>query len=104
MQSCEMLRVLPAEKQLTPHVCSEGARSYRDAALLFWCMDILEIDQDKLSKDDPLLFRELQGYCTLCRNKDRCSRDIAHHFAGRWSEWHAYCPNSATLVSISAAQ
>ncbi len=44
-------------------------RYFFDASLLFRCMDLLEVDRSDLERDDPLLFRELQGVCTLCRSK-----------------------------------
>ena len=33
---------------------------YLDAGLLFCCMDMLQIDHNKLMRDEPLLYRELQ--------------------------------------------
>jgi hypothetical protein len=44
-------------------------RSPHDSGLLFCCMDVLQIDHNKLAQDEPLLYRELQGVCTLCPNK-----------------------------------
>lgn len=41
------------------------ARYFFDASLLFRCMDMLPVDRSDLARDDPLLFRELQGVCTL---------------------------------------
>ena len=46
-----------------------------DASLLFRRMAALQIDRDELASNDPLLFRELQAVCTLCRSKERC--DVA---------------------------
>jgi hypothetical protein len=43
-----------------------------DASLLFRRMAALQVDRDELVSDDPLLFRELQALCTLCRSKERC--------------------------------
>jgi len=48
-----------------------------DASLLFRRMAALQIDRDELASNDPLLFRELQGLCTLCRSKERCVFDLA---------------------------
>jgi len=48
-----------------------------DASLLFRRMAALQIDRDELASNDPLLFRELQGLCTLCRSKERCVLDLA---------------------------
>jgi hypothetical protein len=78
---------------------------YFDASLLFRCMDMLQIDRSKLMRDEPLLYRELQGVCTLCPNKKDCSFDLARGFDGiAWDEWWLHCPNSAMLTTIGALQ
>ena len=41
-------------------------RNPHDASLLFCCMDVLQIDHSKLAREEPLLYRELQGICSLC--------------------------------------
>ncbi len=81
------------------------ARYCYDASLLFRRMAILQIDRDELASDDPLLFRELQGLCTLCRSKGRCVRDLAleGNGAGR-QDWREYCPNARTLNALGAVQ
>jgi hypothetical protein len=76
-----------------------------NGGLLLRCMDMLQIDRNELAKDDPLLFRELQGRCALCRDRETCERELAHEFDDAdWTEWRAYCPNSATLTTIGAVQ
>jgi hypothetical protein len=80
-------------------------RSPYDASLLFCCMHVLQIDHNKLAQDEPLLYRELQGVCTLCPNKRDCAFDLSKEFDGmRWDEWWLYCPNSAMLTTIGALQ
>jgi hypothetical protein len=80
-------------------------RGAHDAGLLFCCMDVLQIDHNKLAQDEPLLHRELQGVCTLCPNKRDCAFDLTGGFDGmRWDEWWLYCPNSAMLTTIGALQ
>jgi hypothetical protein len=77
----------------------------QDADLLFCCMAMLQIDRSRLMRDEPLLYRELQGVCTLCPNKQDCSFDLASGFDSvRWDEWWLYCPNSAMLTTIGALQ
>jgi hypothetical protein len=86
-------------------VTPKRRRNSHDAGLLFCCMDVLQIDHSKLARDEPLLYRELQGVCTLCPNKRNCSFDLAGGFDGmRWDEWWLYCPNSAMLTTIGALQ
>ncbi len=83
------------KRQRTPH----------DADLLFCCMDVLQIDHNKLARNEPLLYRELQGVCSLCANKRDCALDLSGGFDGmRWDEWWLYCPNSAMLTTIGALQ
>jgi hypothetical protein len=80
-------------------------RHPNDAGLLFCCMDVLQIDDDKLARDEPLLYRELQGVCSLCPNKRECALDLSGGFdAMRLDEWWLYCPNSAILTTIGALQ
>ena len=81
------------------------SRYFFDASLLFHCMDMLQVDRRELARDDPLLFRELQGVCALCRSKEECAQDLACEFDdARWDKWWLYCPNSATLTMIGAVQ
>ena len=84
---------------------AELPRQLYDSSLLFSCMDALQVDRHDLAAEDPLLFRELQGRCSLCRHKRECVQDLAHPFDhDRWERWQGYCPNSATLTVIGAIQ
>jgi hypothetical protein len=68
-------------------------------------MDVLQIDHDKLARDEPLLSRELQGICNLCPNKQECGFDLAGEFDDiRRDERWLYCPNSAMLTTIGALE
>ena len=97
--------VKPATTAVPGRKTSKRPRKAHDAELLFCCMDVLQIDHGKLMRDEPLLYRELQGVCTLCLNKQECSLDLAGGFdAIRWDEWWLYCPNSAMLTTIGALQ
>ncbi len=83
----------------------EPPRHFYDASLLNRCMDMLQVDQSDLARDEPLLFRELQAVCTLCSNKEECAQDLAHQFDdARWDRWWVYRPNSAVLTMIGALQ
>lgn len=81
------------------------ARYCYDTSLLFRRMALLQIDRDELASDDPLLFRELQGLCTLCGSKGQCMRHFAQECdeAAR-QEWRDYCPNATTLNALGAVQ
>jgi hypothetical protein len=70
-----------------------------NTSLLLRRMAILGIDSIELDSTDPLLFRELQGLCSLCQTKARCAADLDHHVPG--VNWRDYCANAATLSSRS---
>ncbi len=83
---------------------SELPCRFYDASLLL-CMDMLQVDQHELATNDPLLFRELQGRCSLCSHKEECVQDLGHEFDNdRLERWRAYCPNSTMLTTIGAIQ
>jgi hypothetical protein len=76
-----------------------------DASLLFRRMAALQVDRDELASDDPLLFRELQAVCTLCRSKERCVLDLAQKSDGLGNQsWREYCLNATTLDALGAVQ
>jgi hypothetical protein len=76
-----------------------GPHPEYDASLLFWRMDTLHVDREHFAIDDPLLFRELQGRCTLCLSKKQCIRDLASDLRGTSMD---YCPNAGTLNLLEA--
>src|SRR5215471_15253597 len=81
------------------------ARYSYDASLLFRRMAALQVDRDELASNDPLLFRELQGLCALCRDKERCVLEFAQRSDGAGNQsWREYCPNDATLTALAAVQ
>jgi hypothetical protein len=88
-----------------PDQAPDLARHSYDAGLQFRRMAALQIDRDELASDDPLLFRELQGLCTLCRSKERCVLDLAQERDQPSNPaWREYCPNAATLNVLGAVQ
>jgi hypothetical protein len=76
-----------------------GPHPEYDASLLFWRMATLHIDREWLASEDPLLFRELQGFCTLCPSKQQCTRDLASDLRAARVE---YCPNAGSLNLLEA--
>jgi hypothetical protein len=76
-----------------------GRHSVTDTCpLLFSRMTVLDIDPGELNNADPLLFREMQGLCTLCRQKPECMLDLEDASLS----WKVYCPNAATLTGRSS--
>jgi len=67
--------------------------------LLRWRMALLKLDPDELRGADPLLFRELQGRCSLCQSPDRCGAELAR---AAWQDWREYCRNETILTMLSA--
>jgi hypothetical protein len=96
--------VSPGGGSREPDTLPLGVPAY-DVSLLFRRLAVLQVDRDALASDDPLLFRELQGLCTLCRSKERCARDLAREGdeAAR-QDWREYCPNATTLNALGAVQ
>jgi hypothetical protein len=84
---------------------ADGAHRLCGVAFLFRSMAMLQIDSDELARDDPLLFRELQGLCSLCGCKEQCAQDLARTFDDvSLEKWREYCPNAATLMMLGAVQ
>jgi len=61
--------------------------------------------RDELASNDPLLFRELQALCTLCRSKERCVLDLAQECDEPGNQgWREYCLNATTLNALGAVE
>ncbi len=73
-------------------------------SLLFRRMAALQVDRDEIASNDPLLFRELQAVCTLCRSKERCVLDLAQERESGNQGWREYCLNATTLDELGAVQ
>jgi hypothetical protein len=82
----------------------EPPRWSYDASLLLRRMALVQIDPAGLQEADPLLFRELQGICTLCRSKNRCIAGLGKPDDDNADRWHAYCPNAAALAALETEQ
>src|SRR5262249_12415201 len=91
--------VSPPHSKKSKQQCTHG-----DAGLLFCCMEMLQIDRARLMRDEPLLYRELQGVCRLCRTGQEGWRVFAagEFAAAEWEEWWLYCPNSAMRRTTGA--
>lgn len=71
--------------------------SYLHVNLLLRRMTLLSIKTDVLRSEDPLLFWELEGRCSLCPSTERCSVELASSADG---EWRDYCPNQSILATL----
>lgn len=61
-------------------------------------LQALGVDPAALSDHDPLLMRDLQRLCSTCRDKTRCSHELADGTAK--AHFHEFCPNSYTLDAL----
>ncbi|WFU41263.1 hypothetical protein QA640_01620 [Bradyrhizobium sp. CB82] len=64
-------------------------------------LEQLGISEEQLGRAQPLLLRDMERVCALCRNKPQCDRDLADGSAAE--NYHGYCPNASTLTSLDRA-
>jgi hypothetical protein len=83
-----------------PPVPIRRVKLFPDIDLLLRRMAVLNIEPEEVDSLDPLLFRELQGRCTLCRSRGACAYDFAHNTCSRG--WKEYCPNAPMLSLLSS--
>src|SRR6476619_1774787 len=58
----------------------------------------LGIDEGDLARTEPLVLRDMERVCTLCRHKRQCERELA---AGTATEhYERYCPNASTIDGL----
>jgi hypothetical protein len=83
----------------------EPPRCFYDASLLFRRMALNQVDQAEIAENDPLLFYELQGLCTLCRSKEQCASDLVNQADNDSSDgWREYCPNAMAFSALEIQQ
>lgn len=86
-------------------VCADELRRLaslgpESADFLLRRMAALDLDQNEVLRIEPQTFHDLQRVCTLCESHRRCARDLARDSAS--PAWEDYCPNAATLMTLSA--
>lgn len=58
-------------------------------------LEALGIDVEDLERTQPLMVRDMQRVCAMCRDKPHCHSDLA---AGTAAEhYKEYCPNAPTI-------
>ena len=68
-------------------------------------MEALLLNPDEVAHIEPLSVRELQHRCVKCEKRKQCALDLADEFADPgWQCWRDYCPNAATLTTLSTFQ
>jgi hypothetical protein len=58
----------------------------------------LGIDQANLARTEPLLVRDMQRVCSLCRDKAHCHADLADGTSA--GHYRDYCPNASTIDAL----
>ncbi|WP_322515419.1 hypothetical protein SR870_20900 [Rhodopseudomonas palustris] len=59
----------------------------------------LGISEEAIARTQPLVMRDLERVCALCRHKSECDHDIAD---GSLAEhYQAYCANKVTLDALA---
>ena len=61
----------------------------------------LGIDQASLARTDPLMLRDMQRVCGLCRDKPQCHADLAAGTSA--GHYRDYCPNAPTIHALGEA-
>ena len=68
-------------------------------------MEALSLNPEEVAHMGPLAVRELQHRCVKCEKRGQCALDLADEPADRgWQCWRDYCPNAATLMTLSTLQ
>jgi hypothetical protein len=68
------------------------------ADLLKDMLRALGIDHKTLADTDPLVMRDLQRLCVICRNKGQCRHELDNLSAAE--HYHQFCPNAVTLDAL----
>ena len=58
----------------------------------------LGIDEEAIGRAQPLVMRDLERVCALCRHKKECDHDIAD--GSLTQHYEAYCGNKVTLDAL----
>ena len=58
----------------------------------------LGIDEAALARTHPLVLRDMERVCTLCRHKARCDMDLADGTSAEY--FSSYCPNEPTIKQL----
>ena len=58
----------------------------------------LGIDEHKLARTEPMLLRDMERVCALCRDKAKCDRDLIAGTAA--AHYEDYCLNAPTIDQL----
>ena len=87
---------IAADLRIAPGELDELVRQGPHAAdELPQMLKVLGIDEAALSRTEPLVLRDMERVCAMCRDKPRCHRDLAAGTAG--AHYEEYCLNAPTI-------
>lgn len=73
-------------------------RQGTDAEEMHVLLKALGIDEAALERASPLLVRDLERVCAICKHKSECDQDIADGVLA--DTYRAYCGNAVTLDAL----
>ena len=65
-------------------------------------LEQLGISAARLGQAQPLLLRDMERVCSLCRYKAQCDRELADGTAAE--NYHGYCGNATTMESLGRTE
>ncbi|WP_315761485.1 MULTISPECIES: hypothetical protein [unclassified Bradyrhizobium] len=92
---------IAADLQVSPADLDELVRHGEHAAdELPQMLKALSIDEAALARSEPMVLRDMERVCALCKDKPRCHRDLATGTAS--AHYEEYCPNAPTIDRLGA--
>ena len=89
------LRVTPDDLDQLVQAGPHGADELPDM------LKALGIDGESIARTEPLMVRDMQRVCAMCRDKAQCDADLAGGTAAE--HYKSYCSNASTLESLSGS-
>jgi len=87
---------IAADLQVSPGDLDELVRHGAHAAdELPDMLQALGIDEAALARSEPLVLRDMERVCAMCKDKPRCHRDLAAGIAA--AHYEDYCLNAPTI-------
>ena len=90
---------IASELRLSPDELNKLVRQGPHAAdELPKLLKLLGIEEADLARTEPLVLRDMERVCALCRHKGQCDRDL--HAGTSAEHYQGYCPNAPTIDSL----
>ena len=90
---------LAADLEISPGDLDELVRRGPHASQeLPMMLKALGISERALERAQPLLLRDMERVCSMCRHKRQCDRDLIDGTAA--GHYEGYCPNAQTIGEL----